>query len=335
MGPSRLHRTENERVIVFQIKKFFQKIFPKKLKHKIMNYPEGTIKTNTQGNKYIRKDGKWVYMKKPKEERKISKENPKRVVYNYPPIRLSENMRETQYPGYYITEDGRAYRKPGKYDRNGKYGEINENGLIYLKPAFRGHSKYPEHQYECINISMYDETGKYKQIKKSIHQLVAEAFIPNPERHSEILHIDGNNRNNHYTNLKWGTHKENMEMVGLPEGSIRRAKGKSSDYIKKDGEWILIPKNTPPWNRGLKGVSWNTLPDGTVTTRKVNGKPGTFIKQNGKWVYQTNNPKSRGKSFKENKPKRKPLPDGTIRTRADGTTWVKENGKWVYQKTKK
>ena len=28
-----------------------------------MNYPEGTIKTNTQGNKYIRKDGKWVYQK--------------------------------------------------------------------------------------------------------------------------------------------------------------------------------------------------------------------------------------------------------------------------------
>jgi len=32
MGPSRLHRTENERVIVFEIKKFFQKIFPKKLR---------------------------------------------------------------------------------------------------------------------------------------------------------------------------------------------------------------------------------------------------------------------------------------------------------------
>jgi len=28
------------------------------------------------------------------------------------------------------------------------------------------------------------------------------------------------------------------------------------------------------------------------------------------------------------------LPDGTIRTRADGTTWIKQNGRWVYQKKK-
>ena len=248
-------------------------------------------------------------------------------------------MKETQYPGYYITEDGKAYRAPGKCDRNGQYGEINEYGLIYLKPAYRGHPGRPEHQYECINISIRDENGKFlKQIKKSIHQLVAEVFVPNPEGHKEVLHLDSNNRNNHYKNLKWGTHKENMEMVGLPEGTIRQhpryGNHNPTKYIKKDGEWILIPSDKPPWNKGLKGSSWNTLPDGTVTTRKVNGKPGTFIKQNGKWVYQTNNPKPRGKSLKENKPKRKPLPDGTIRTRADGTTWIKQNGRWVYQKKK-
>jgi hypothetical protein len=35
---------------------------------------------------------------------------------NYPPIKIPKNMRETQYPGYYITEDGKAYRKPGKVE---------------------------------------------------------------------------------------------------------------------------------------------------------------------------------------------------------------------------
>ena len=207
--------------------------------------------------------------------------------FNYPPIKIPENMRETQYSGYYITEDGKAYREPGKYDRNGHYGKINEYGLIYLKPGYRGCPGRPEFQYECINISVRDENGKYlKQIKRSIHQLVAEVFVPNPEGHTEILHLDDNNRNNHYKNLKWGTHKENMEATGLPEGSIRKAKGNSSNYIKKDCDWVLIPSTRPPWNKGLKGVSWNTLPDGTVTTRKVNGKPGTFIKQNGEWIYQ-------------------------------------------------
>ena len=261
--------------------------------------------------------------------------------FNYPPVKIPENMRETQYSGYYITEDGKAYRTPGKYDRNGQHGEINEYGLIYLKPGYRGHPDYPEHRYECINISVRDENGKFlKQIKRSIHQLVAEVFVPNPEGHTEIMHLDDNNRNNHYTNLKWGTHKENMEMTAAPEGTIaehKRGVGKNpSRYIKKDGKWVLIPSDKPPWNKGLKGSSWNTLPDGTVTTRKVNGKPHTFIKENGKWVYQTDNPKPRGKKkVKENKPKKEPLPDGTVSIRADGTTWVKENGKWVYQKKKK
>ena len=75
----------------------------------------------------------------------------------------------------------------------------------------------------------------------------------------------------------------------------------------------------------MKGSSWNTLPDGTVTTRKVNGSPAKFIKQNGEWVYQRKTPKRKS-------PKKEPLPDGTISIRADGTTWIKENGKWVYQK---
>jgi hypothetical protein len=169
-----------------------------------MRYPEGTIRTDKHGNQFIKKDGKWVYLKKPRETWNIPIAKPKqKVTYNYPDVKIPEDMKETQYPGYYITEDGKAYRRPGKYDRTGKYGEINEYGLIYLKPAFRGHARYPEHRYECINISIRDENNNYKQIKKSIHQLVAETFIPNSEHHAEIDHIDGNKLNNHYTNLRW------------------------------------------------------------------------------------------------------------------------------------
>jgi hypothetical protein len=279
--------------------------------------------------------------KDPQKRKEYKKEWAKRKALknssplNFPPVKIPENMKETQYPGYYITEDGKAYRVPVKCDKNGRYGNINEYGLIHLKPGFRGYPGRPEHQYESINISIRDENGKFlKQIGKSIHQLVAEVFVPNPEGHNEILHIDENNRNNHYKNLKWGTHEENMKMVGLPEGTIKEHRyGNSRNptrYIKKDGEWILIPNNRPPWNKGLKGSSWNTLPDGTVTTRKVNGSPEKFIKQNGEWVYQKKTPKR--KSPERKNPKKEPLPDGTISIRADGTTWIKENSKWVYQK---
>ena len=126
---------------------------------------------------------------------------------------LPSNMRETQYPGYYITEDGEAYRLPVKGERM----PINEYGLVYLKPALRGHAKYPEKQYHCINITLRDENGKWlKQIKECNHRLVAEAFIDNPEGYTEVLHGDKGNRCNHYTNLRWGTHLENMKDVISP-----------------------------------------------------------------------------------------------------------------------
>lgn len=133
----------------------------------------------------------------------------KEIESDHPTVNIPKNMKETQYPGYYVTEDGRVFRRPGKYDKNGRFGRVDENGLIYLKPSFRGNPRYPEHQYECVNISVYDENKKYKQIKKSIHQLVAESFVPNPNNHREIDHIDKNKSNNHYTNLRWISRYEN------------------------------------------------------------------------------------------------------------------------------
>lgn len=43
------------------------------------------------------------------------------------------------------------------------------------------------------------------------HRLVCEAFHgPRPSVKHQVAHWDGNPRNNHYTNLRWATSKENL-----------------------------------------------------------------------------------------------------------------------------
>ena len=283
------------------------------------NPQEGDIKIYPEkpNEKWIYTDGKWVYIKKPKEH--FKKYQPKKKwVNNFPPVTLPDHIKPTKYPHYYVSKYGVAYREPRRCDEDGRFGEVNEWGLIELTTQLRGNSKDMNKRYDGLNIYFYDENNKnIGNKKKNIHQLVAETWVPNPHGYTEILHQDENPRNNHYTNLKWGTHKENMSVKALPDGTRRRSKGgKGSLYEKKDGEWVLVPSNKPAWNKGLKGISWNTLPEGAVTTRIVNGSLQKFIKQNGEWVYQ----------------KKGYAPDGTIRTDKDGNKRKKINGKWVYQR---
>lgn len=45
-------------------------------------------------------------------------------------------------------------------------------------------------------------------VTKSVHRLVALAFIPNPDNLPTVNHKDGNGFNNHVDNLEWATHRQ-------------------------------------------------------------------------------------------------------------------------------
>lgn len=57
----------------------------------------------------------------------------------------------------------------------------------------------------------------YTRERLSIHRLVANAFIENPNNLPEINHKDENPKNNIYTNLEWCNRKYNMNYGTLPQ----------------------------------------------------------------------------------------------------------------------
>jgi len=48
-----------------------------------------------------------------------------------------------------------------------------------------------------------------KQIKRSVHRLVAQTFIPNHDNLPEVNHLDCDRKNNNVENLEFCTHEEN------------------------------------------------------------------------------------------------------------------------------
>ena len=77
--------------------------------------------------------------------------------------------------------------------------DINLSRIIYPQINSDGYAK----------ITLRDNNAKRKTF--SVHRLVAELFIDNPEHKETVNHIDGIKTNNHYSNLEWNTRSENIQ----------------------------------------------------------------------------------------------------------------------------
>ena len=106
-----------------------------------------------------------------------------------------------------------------------------------LKPYIGKNNGYP-------TVKIY---GKNKIYRRTVHRLVALAFIPNPENKKTVNHKDGVRTNNVITNLEWATYSENklhsFRELGLKGSALGKfgadnPKSKAVLQFTKDGVFI-------------------------------------------------------------------------------------------------
>lgn len=109
---------------------------------------------------------------------------------------------------------------------NNRHGQCNQSHLLK----------------QTCNKNGYPTVSLGSGNKKLVSRLVAEAFIPNPDNLPLVRHMDDNPKNNHVSNLRWGTQKDNMQdcvqhgrLVGDTRAAIESKKQKVIAISKVDG----------------------------------------------------------------------------------------------------
>lgn len=146
--------------------------------------------------------------------------------------------------------------------------EVNEDGVLRNVKSKKVVNGYTEKNgYQRVMIENKCLGGV---VRTSIHQLVAEAFVPNPDpaRFTEVNHLDTNKQNNSASNLEWTDHSGNMKhayahgintepLVKYRESIKQRVFNGDEEFesISAAGEWLSSKGLCANPQSGIAGVS--------------------------------------------------------------------------------
>lgn len=114
-----------------------------------------------------------------------------------------------------------------------------------------------------LAVSLF-RNGNGKDI--TVHRLVAQEFIPNPNNLREVNHIDGNKENNNVDNLEWCTREENLEHAKNSGLAYKRSRsivavfpdGSEIEYESTEDAVRKTGISQPSIWRSLKGLCKNS-----------------------------------------------------------------------------
>ena len=123
-----------------------------------------------------------------------------------------------EFPDYEVSDKGRIRRlTPSKNTYKGKIKNTSINNA----------------GYEIVTFN------KDKIYSRTVHRLVAIAFLPKPDGCDEINHKDENKLNNSVENLEWCTHKYNMNYGTANKRISEKLKQRTVEYCT-----ISVPVKT-------------------------------------------------------------------------------------------
>ena len=123
--------------------------------------------------------------------------------------------------------------------------QINENGTVRHSITLNERkATVGKRGYWVIS---FKKNGKF--YLRTLHRLLAIAFIPNPENKREINHIDGNKLNCSLDNLEWVTPQENIIHARVTGLHISDGDKKVGQYL--NGELICVFKSASEASRVL------------------------------------------------------------------------------------